>query len=37
VLPKISTSTAVLKQTKEVIDPLLIFELKNQKRQLLKN
>jgi hypothetical protein len=25
--PKISASTAVLKQTKEVIDPLLIFEL----------
>jgi hypothetical protein len=26
--PKISASTAVLKQTKEVIDPLLIFEQK---------
>jgi hypothetical protein len=34
--PKISTSTAVLKQTKEVIDPLFILS-KNQKRQLLKN
>jgi hypothetical protein len=34
--PKISTSTAVLKQTKEIIDPLLIFEQRNQKRQLLK-
>jgi hypothetical protein len=28
--------TSVLKQTKEVIDPLFIFEQRNQKRQLLK-
>jgi len=34
--PKILTSKTVLKQTKEVIDPLFIFELKSQKRQLLK-
>jgi hypothetical protein len=32
---KISTSTAVLKQTKEIIDPLFILS-KDQKRQLLK-